>query len=220
MEHITRLLYRIVLAALGGLPLLLLALLMLRVWMDPMSVDDGGWVRLAATMVLVEFLLLHSGAFMAAGPVVCERRWLRLAWFLGFGLVYFAGLFAFARWTGGQFVIWLLFGVLVSRLFSLVVLDDKKATIMMLQRSAMGIMILVLTALIIFLPLPKLGITEEVRYAAFGKIDDLLSEYPERTMAWGVLYYLIMGCVEVYVGWWLPNWRDEDVEKGWEALKK
>jgi hypothetical protein len=212
--------YRAFLAAIGGLPLLFISWLLLRVWIDPVSIDGGAWLRTAATLVLLEILLLHSGAFMAAGPIVCPKFWQRLLWFSGFSIVYFGGMVTYANWSGGNYVLWLLLGVLASRLLSLVVLTDKKATIMMLQRSAIGVVVMIGTALVCFIPLPLLGITEDVRFSAFGRIDDLLSGYPERLIAWGIVYFFLMGIIELYMGWWLPNWRKEDVEKTWTELQK
>lgn len=213
-------LFRIVLMVLGGLPLLALSWFLFNVWLDPLGIDDGGWVRIAAVLVLLEFVLLHSAAFMSAGPFVCPRLWQRLVWFMGFGIVYGGMFIVIANWSQGRYVFWMLLGVLISRLMTLVVLHDKRGTILMLQRSAVGIIVLLLTVFIVFLPLPQLGMTEEVRFTAFGAADDLLSEYPHRTMAWGVVYFLLMALVEFTVAWNLPAWSDEKVDEMWEALKK
>lgn len=214
------LLTRVLLAALGGVPILLLAITLVLIWIDPSGPESISWLRAAATLVLIEFLLLHSGTFMAVGPVLSDRVWLRLLWFLGFGLVYAFSLVTFARWTGSSYVLWVLLGVLVSRVITLVILRDKRGTILMLQRSAVGMVILLLTALICFLPLPPLGITEELRYQAFGAADDFLTEYPQRTLAWGVVYFLLMSIVEVLAGWHTPDWTQQQVETTWTKLRK
>jgi hypothetical protein len=220
MANAGLLLYRIVLMVLGGLPLLVVSYALLSVWMDPLGIEEGGWVRAAAVLVLLEFILLHSAAFMSVGPLICSRLWQRLGWFMGFGIVYGGVFIAIARWSQGKYVFWMLFAVFISRLMTLVFLRDKRGTIMMLQRSAVGMIVLLLTAIVVFLPLPPLGLTEEIRFAAFGVADDLLSEYPHRTIAWGVLYFLLMALVEISVAWNLPAWTDEKVDEMWKALKK
>ena len=113
---------------------------------------------------------------------------------------------------------WLLAGVVLSRLLTLVILRDRRGTILLLQRSAVGTIILLMTAFIVLIPLPQLGLTEEIRYQAFGAAEDMLSEHPERTMAWGVAYFLLMAVVEFVVGWNTPAWTDEQVDKAWQAL--
>jgi len=218
MDRAGLLIHRIFLMALGGLPLLILSFTLLCVWIAPLNVDDGGWVRIAAVLVMVEFILLHSGAFMAVGPVICHKRWQRLCWFLGFGLIYFGVIFGIAAWSRGSYVFWVLAGVVLSRLLTLVVLRDKRGTILLLQRSAVGMFILLLTAFIMLIPWPPLGITDEVRYAVFGVADDMLTEYPQRTIAWGILYFLLMAGVELVVGWNTPGWSDEQVDEAWEKL--
>ena len=211
---------RFLLAAIGGIPMLVLAGTVLAVWIDPPGPQAATWLRAAATLVFFEFLLLHSGAFMAVGPIVCRRVWLRLLWFVGFGLVYGFSLVGYARWTGADWMLWALLGVLLSRTITLVVLRDKRGTILMLQRSAVGITILLLTILVFFLPLPSLGITEELRYRAFGAAHDYLRAHPERALAWGALYFLLMAVVEAIAGWHAPNWTEEEVNRTWEALRK
>jgi hypothetical protein len=211
---------RFTLAVVGGLPLLVVAGTLLAIWIDPAGPQAVSWLRAAATLVLFEFLLLHSGAFMAVGPILCRRFWLRLAWFVGFGLVYGLSLVIYARWTGSDWVLWVLLGVLVSRSLTLVVLRDKRATILMLQRSAVGMTILVLTLLVFFLPLPPLGITEDLRHQAFGAADDYLTTHPQRALAWGVLYFLLMAVVEAIAGWRAPDWTEQQVNQTWDALRK
>jgi hypothetical protein len=220
MQHLGKLVLRVVFSALGGVPLLLLSFTLLSVWIDPQSIDNGGWVRIATNLVLIEFILLHSGAFMAVGPVIFDKFWYRLAWFAGFFSVYAVSLFGIAWWSQGHYVFWMLLGVLISRLMILVVLPDKKGTIMMLQRSAVGMVILILTCFILLLPLPQLGLTEEVRWATFGPVVDALTEYPQRMIAWGLAYFFLMALVEFIVGWNFPDWSDEEADRAWEVLKK
>jgi len=163
MGQAAKLILQAIFAALGGVPLMLLTLTLLQVWIHPLSIDNGGWVRIATSLVLIEFLLLHSGAFMAVGPVLFAKFWCRLAWFTGFGIVYAVALIGIAWWSKGDYVFWLLFGILISRLMILVILPDKRGTILMLQRSVLGMLLLLLTAFTLLLPAPQLGLTEEIR---------------------------------------------------------
>jgi hypothetical protein len=220
MRGFLKTLARIALSVIGGLPLLLLCYVLLRVWIDPLSIDQGDWLKFAATVVILEIVFVHSGAFMATGPIVCSKLWQRLAWFLGFGLVYLAAIIVFANLVKGNYVLWAVLGVALSRVLALVFLPDKRGTIMMLQRSVIGTFILIFSVVICFIPLPQLGITEEIRYAAFGVADGFISEHPERMIAWGLLYFFVMSFSEFYAGWHMFDWTDEKVEKTWKALKQ
>lgn len=219
MGQAAKLILQAIFAALGGVPLMLLTLTLLLVWTDPVSIDDGGWVRIAASLVWIEFLLLHSGVFMAVGPVLFAKFWYRLAWFTGFGIVYAVSLIGIAWWSGGRYVFWLLLGVLISRIIMLVILPDKRGVILMLQRSVLGMLLLILTAFILFLPAPQLGLTEEIRWATFGPAIDMMTEHPQRMIAWGVVYFFLMGLVEFIIGWRLLDWSDEEVDRVWALLQ-
>lgn len=209
---------RIFFALIGGVPVLLVSIVLMMIWLDPGKVADGQWLKLGALMVIIEFVLLHSGAFMSAGPVVCKKAWQHVAWFFGFATVYGLFFLVLAHWIGQAYVIWMLIGVFLSRLLTFVILRDKRGTMLMLQRSAVGMTILMLTMLLMFIPFPELGITEAYRYEAFGPVEDAVSEHPERFLAWGVAYFLLMAIIEFLVGWRLPDWSDEEVEEGWKVL--
>ena len=49
---------RLLLAAIGALPLFALTVVLLATWQDPALFGDVGWLRAASTLVLLEILLL------------------------------------------------------------------------------------------------------------------------------------------------------------------
>lgn len=207
---------RLFLALVGGGPLLVIAVVLVMIWVEPASVAGGDWLKLGAMMVMIEFLLLHSGAFMSVGPAVCKKTGQQVAWFFGFALLYAVFFAGMASMIGQGYIAWLLTGVLLSRLLTLVILRDRRGTILMLQRSAVGMIILILTMFLPLIPVPELGITEAIRYETFGSVHDSLSEHPERFLAWGALYFLLTGMIETYVGWRLPDWTEEQADEAWK----
>ena len=78
----------------------------------------------------------------------------------------------------------------------------------------------ILTMFVAMIPFPELGVTEAWRSEVFGRAEDSLTTHPERFLAWGVIYYFLMAIIEFWVGWHLPDWSDEEVEKGWDALSR
>ncbi len=48
---------RWMLALSGSLPVLAVAIVLLTNWLDPMSIAGGAWLKLAAAMVMIEFLV-------------------------------------------------------------------------------------------------------------------------------------------------------------------
>ncbi len=209
---------RIGYAAMGVTPMLVVMVTLVVVWAAPLKVEGGNWVRAGAVMMMVEFVLLHSGAFMSVGPLLLKKRWQRALYFTGFALVYFVGLYFLARWVRSPSFMMLIVGVLVSRLFSLVILSDKKAVILMLTRSAVGVFVFMLTVWIIFLPLPRWGLTAEIALEFIGRRDDMVSQHPQRMIAWGIVYFALMAAAEAVAGWGTPDWTDEQVEEAWDKL--
>ena len=49
-----------------ALPCFTLAVTLLWTWIDPMSIDNGHWVRFGVGIMVLEFVLVHSGAFIAS----------------------------------------------------------------------------------------------------------------------------------------------------------
>jgi len=48
-----------------AIPCFTLAATLLLTWIEPMSIDDGHWVRFGVGIMVLEFVLVHSGAFVA-----------------------------------------------------------------------------------------------------------------------------------------------------------
>lgn len=51
-------------AIVATVPCFYLSWVLVNVWREPMAWSDGNWVRLGVDLLLLEFILLHSGAFM------------------------------------------------------------------------------------------------------------------------------------------------------------
>lgn len=212
--------YRWLFALTGGVPLFVVSVTLTMIWIDPASIAGGEWLKLGAMMVIIEFLLLHSGAFMSIGPSLFKKTGHQVLWFVGFTLFYGIFFVGVALWIGQGYVVWLLSGVMLSRMLTLLILRDKRGAMLMLTRSATGMMILILTMFVALIPFPELGITEAWRSEAFGSARDSLTSHPERFLAWGIIYFTLTGMIEFFVGWRLPDWSDAEVNEGWEKLSR
>ena len=47
-------------------PCFVLAATLILTWIDPMSVNQGKWVRFGVGIMVLEFVLVHSGAMMSS----------------------------------------------------------------------------------------------------------------------------------------------------------
>jgi hypothetical protein len=157
------------------------------------------WVKSLMLVMLVEFLVVHSfGFLMVAGEEGGARSILAL---LGLGAFYllFAGAFALA------FRSWwpvLLFGWLVgSKLFALftgAVEPAEQRAYVTAVWAISTLAYLVLVALTSLLPLPRLGVREHARaYGVDRKATGLWMEQPHRVIAFGALYFTVVGIARV-----------------------
>ena len=49
-----------------AIPCFALASTLMLTWIDPMSVDEGRWVRFGVGIMVLEFVLVHSGAMLSS----------------------------------------------------------------------------------------------------------------------------------------------------------
>ena len=54
----------LLIAFMGAAPCWCMAMLFFRTWQTPMAIDGGRWVKLAVGIMCLEFILVHSGAFL------------------------------------------------------------------------------------------------------------------------------------------------------------
>lgn len=187
-------------AVMAAAPCLYLSWALFGVWADPMARDNGSWVRFGVGLLILEFVLLHSGAFMAAmlKPEVPtkKRRW----GLFGFVLFYSLMAWAMAESTDSPALLWIFAGVISGRLLSGLALGKNDFDSQML-RSALGVVLyLAVVAGTIFLPLPEWGITREVVNETYpGRGGGIWEREPHRAIAGAALYFLMMGLAELFV---------------------
>lgn len=164
----------------------------LLVWIAPMYLG-AGTVKNAMLIMLVEFLLVHAAGFLgsaAYSPKTSRRS--KAGFLLGFGLFYllFVGAFsaAFQAWWP-----FLAFGWLLLAKFS-VAFDSRARAADQLQRMMSGWALSVVAyiggvVLTLFLPLPRLGMTQ-ARVPEFALPGSgIWVEEPHIVIAFGFLYF-------------------------------
>jgi hypothetical protein len=188
-------------------PLLWMAWTLAALWVRPASNPDAvSWVRFGLGLMLLEFVLLHSGVFVGALCGAARQWWKRALVFAG--LVVFYGIFAaaFALGTASRAVLEIYGFVMLGRFVS-VVADAGRGTEMFILRSVGGIAIYI--PLVIasgVLPWPRLGITDELAAAArTPNSSGVWVDEPHRAIAAGAIYFLLMGLIELRVAFKTPQ---------------
>jgi hypothetical protein len=182
-------------------PLFWISFTLGRLWVSPASVDDAvAWVRFGVGLMLLEFILLHSGVFVGAGCAAAKTTFKRVLVFAGIVVFYGAFALAFSLGTNSRSVLEIYGFVMLGRFVS-VIADSRSGTEMFILRSVGGVLVyLPLVFASVLIPWPRLGITEELAAAArTPNSSGVWVEEPHRVIAIGAIYFLLMGILEVRV---------------------
>jgi len=165
-----------------------------------MAWNEGSWVRLGVGLLLLEFILLHSGAFMIG--VLGQRQNLGQRLKLAGGLLAFYStmVWAFALSLDTPALLWIFAGIIIGRSLNLL-LNPQASRRAIMARSALGVVLYLLVVFAtVFLPIPELGITASVLNEAYPERGGGLWERePERALAGAALYFLVIGFAEITV---------------------
>lgn len=183
-------------------PDLALAGVFLYAWLHPFALGEQAVPFLFLTMLL-EFIILHSAAFMGNVLYSDESTGSRVRMVLGFGLFYtlFVGGFAMA------FEVWWPFfafwGLILNRLLGVVLGDAPRGKEEFYVRAgwALGVMYYLFAVTVTLLtPLPELGLTRTARDALSLPGSGQWVDEPYRVLAFGVLYFGLHAVGEL-LGW-------------------
>lgn len=176
---------------------------LLRVWRDPLSLDNGSWVRHGVGLFVMEFILLHAGVMLGGAAAASGGGfdWGVLL-LLGFYAL-FAGAFALAFRSTALFHSFL--GVIGGRAIGSLLGISTESQALFLAHSLIGMglyFFLVMTS--VFLPWPRRGITEAI--AAEQRVpgsSGLWVDQPHRAIGPAAVYYLLLGLAEVGLLTWI-----------------
>ncbi|HEU5357624.1 MAG TPA: hypothetical protein VFU45_00790 [Gemmatimonadales bacterium] len=179
----------------AALPNFLLAGTAILTWYDP-TVLGVAKVSYFVALMLLEFIVLHSAAFMGTVAYGKEPKVGRVAGILGLALFYslFAGGVALAFHR--MWPLWAFWALVLNRLAGVLMGqggDDGAAAVVRAGWAAGMMFYLVATLATLFLPLPHLGITAEVVAAQHFTASGLWVEQPWRVLAMAAVYYMLQG---------------------------
>lgn len=189
-----------------ALPDLALSLAFLITWIAPLTFAPKA-VSYFLLVMLMEFIIIHSAGFM--GSVVFNKPLstrIKVKMLLGLGAFY--GLFAVGFSVGFQ-AWWPLWTILLLTLNRILIVllgdipDGRERVFIQKGWAASTMFYLLFVFVTLFLPLPALGITDEViRLQAFTS-SGIWIDAPHRVMAFGFLYFLATAVSELYSHRWL-----------------
>lgn len=168
---------------------------MLRVWRDPRSVDNGGWVRYGVGIMLMELLVVHSGAifgaYAAGGNVSLAELLILLVLYL-----VFAGTITLA-FKSRDLLKYFLY-IMAGRLFAVWVPLLREDAAYLNSRAGVSLILYGAMFLLTILPLPRGGITREIAGVNMkGAGSGVWVDYPHRPIFAGAIYFFLLACCEL-----------------------
>ncbi|HEY5609981.1 MAG TPA: hypothetical protein VIL97_02140 [Thermoanaerobaculia bacterium] len=200
---------RVVAAILSALPDFAMAAVYLITWIDPNALGDDRMVKHLVSVVLLEFIIIHSSAFMGTAAISGLSRWKKVQAILGLSVLYsiFAGAFslAFKSW----WPITAFWALTLNRLLPVllgVVPSDRQKALIQAGWAGSACMYLIFIFLTILVPSPQFGITPAVVEAqdlTAGSDDPgIWQTEPHRAIAFGFLYFTTIGLLELSAMRW------------------
>jgi len=193
-------------ALLSALPDFALAGLFLATWIAPDLLGTGRIGQLMLVMLL-EFIVVHSAAFMGMAAVGGTTTWHKIRAILGFGVFYTLFVGGFALAFGVLWPLAAFWGLTLNRLLSAILgqaAEGDERQLMMRGWAVGALAYLAAVFATTLLPVPRLGITSEVVTAAALPGSGLWISEPWRVLAAGFLYFSAVGLSELVDHRWLP----------------
>lgn len=184
----------------SALPDGLTAAFFLMVWLTPLSFGND-MVKTAILIMLIEFITVHAGGFIGGLSMnLSLSRAKRALLVLVLGLFYSgfvaAFVFAFDQWWPLAVFGWLLLSKFSRVLFGASTPREEAEGQLLLW--VVSVMFYVLGVMLtVFLPLPRLGVTEAVLPQLGLPGTGLWVEQPHRLLAFGMLYFAALALLKL-----------------------
>lgn len=159
------------------------------------------WIKSLMLVMMMEFLVVHSGAFIGQSVLGDGPRSTKIKVIVGFGAFYMIFVLAFCLALKEWWPV-AAFGWLLLSKFTMVVLEPKpRALERQRQMVSWGISVaayvgvVFLTAIV---PVPAFGIDEVARAAAAIPGSGMWVEQPQTVIAAGLLYFAILAAAKLF----------------------
>ena len=186
-------------ALLSALPDIAMAGVFLITWISPYDFGKKT-VSYLVLVMLFEFIVVHSAGFMGALLVWNVRKTKKILTLLGLALIYTTGVAGFAASFGQWWPVWAFWLMILNRLLGVLlgqVPSKKEQNFLVMWWGMSGVLYLLFAFVTTILPVPHLGISEEVVTAQGFLVGGLWTEEPHRVMAFGFLYFGLTGFLEL-----------------------
>ncbi|MCX6143508.1 MAG: hypothetical protein NTZ35_09825 [Ignavibacteriales bacterium] len=188
----------------SALPSFFLSGMFLITWIAPEALGEKTISYLMLVMLL-EFINVHAAGFMGNTIISESERGKKAMTIIGLGVFYtlFVGAFAltFKQW----WPLWAFWGLVLNRLLGVLLGKAPTGQEKNMIQTSWGIGVFCYVMLVfatIILPVPAFGVTSEVIAKQGFTMRGLWIDEPYRMMAFGFLYFAVIGLTELFSYKW------------------
>ncbi|MBW7887262.1 MAG: hypothetical protein H3C35_02745 [Bacteroidetes bacterium] len=176
----------------------LIALLFLVTWTHPNTLGND-MLNSLSVIIFMEFIIIHSAAFMTVVFFLDKPPLTKLAAFFGLGIFYSIFVIAYSVSYGEWWPLWSFWLLIINRLIAM--FSGKKdenfiTSAVAVWASSVFAYIIGIFAFLL-LPVPEFGITEEARKQFTAST--LWFSDPASLLAFGVFYYFCVGTAQFFI---------------------
>ncbi|MBI4977495.1 MAG: hypothetical protein HZC28_08440 [Spirochaetes bacterium] len=190
----------------SGLPCILMGARLALVWKDPLRYEKGRWVRLGVGIMVMEFIVVHSGMMMAGYLQKINKPDYGIAPLIIMLLVY--ALFVVTISLGFKSrSLMISFASIIAGRFTAFALSPSGANAFVFMQSAVSMSLYMLAVILSLTGLPRLGITEALAKDLMkGSGSGLWVEKPHRAIGAAAFYFFALGLADIlFLTWFDPH---------------
>lgn len=172
-----------------------------RAWWTPMVGDNGTWVHFGVGIMIIEFIVVHSGGMLTGLSASTPDRKKRRMLLMGLVAFYFGAAFLISFAMKSKELFYSFCGIMFCRLITGFFSVSEKNSSPVIQRSVMsGVLYLFVCFLSVLVPFPEGGLTPRVLDLLNVKTEGegVWNREPQRALAAGIIYFFLMGAYEMF----------------------
>lgn len=180
----------------SSLPDFVMGLAFLATWLEPSALGDDMVSALSQVMIL-EFIIIHSAGFMSGIMYGPEPRFKKITMLLALGLFYFLFVAGFAVGFHSWWPVIAFCGLMFNRMLSVLTGQAEEGKEQEFSKNMWGVNVgcyLISVFIAILVPLPEFGVHSGA-LSHLNMTGNFVDE-PHRLMAWGFLYFTMVGFSE------------------------
>jgi hypothetical protein len=176
-----------------------MAITLVRAWWVPLEVDHGAWIKLGVAIMVMEFIIVHSGGFFAGLTIKTESTRKRVASFGGLIIFYSLAAYLIAYSTQSMTLLYSFGFIMLSRLLtSFHEVSGEEITSITNRSVSSALLYMIVVFLSVAIPFPSGGLTPRILNEFYPNPGDgLWQKEPQRALAAGAIYFFSIGLVEL-----------------------